>query len=1467
MATLVLSAAGAAIGAASGISAFGLSGMVIGRAIGASIGYALDRRLLGSVGSETVEHGQVDRFRFTDAAEGAPVARLYGRMRLGGQVIWATEFVEHVRKKRQGGGGGKGAPRQPTVTTKTYSYSVSLAVALCEGEIARLGRIWADGIELDRQSVTMRLHKGTADQMPDPLMEAVEGVETVPAYRGIAYVVFEDLDLSPFGNRVPQFSFEVVRPARPPETSDLVPAPADLLRAVAMIPGTGEYALSTTPVHYAGALGAAGAANVSAEGGLTDFAQSLETLRDTLPNLASVSLIYCWFGDDLRAGHCLLRPKVEDRTREGTGQTWRVGGLSREEAEQVMRDEDGRPIYGGTPSDAGVIEAIRAVRAGGQEVMFYPLLLMEIAEGNGLPDPWGGVEQAAFPWRGRITAEIAAGQPGSPDGTAANRDAVDAFFGTVTAADFTMSDGAVAYSGPDEWSLSRYVLHSAALCAAAGGVEAFCIGSEFRGITQMRDEAGNPAVDRLRTLAAEVRQLLPAARLSYAADWSEYFGHQLQDGSGEVHFHLDALWADPNIDFVGIDNYMPLSDWRDGTEHADADFPAIHDIGYLQANIEGGEGYDWYYPSEEARCFQQREPITDGEGGTPWIFRYKALRDWWQNVHVDRLHPARRSVLPGGEEPAGWSPHLDPVLTPADASHGPYAGPVAVAGGDDPWQRIETAVGASCEAGRDHELRLTLAAGTAGGFRARLSADGMMFIDIVSDGGIAPVLMTHGDVSAHGLEVEDAGGGARVIRLLFSLATSADVTVAVGPGTCAPGQDVIVFGAAICPWPHPATAWEPRMKPIVFTEFGCPAVDKGTNEPNRFLDPKSDESAAPRHSSGRRDDLIQAQYLRAVMDYWSDPARNPVSDVYGGPMLDMGRAHAWAWDARPWPAFPHDLARWSDGENWTRGHWLTGRLEAAPLDLVVADICERAGLRHYDVSQLHGLVRGHLSGETGTARSALQPLMLAHGFDAVEREGRLVFRPLPRVAETVLEAGTTALDEEGQGGFAHVRAPEAEVAGRLRVGYTDGEATYEGRVAEAVHPGDGSDVVTEMRLPLALIPSEAAALAERRLAEARVARDLLKLTLPPSRRSLGAGTLVALPDGSTWRIDRVTDRGALDVEAVRVEPTTSEPSDEIFEPVAPASFVPPLPVEPIFMDLPLLTGEEVPHAPHLAVAATPWPGPIAVWRAPGPDGFELDTIVEQGAIAGRLETPLAAAPPGLWDRGAPVRVRIASGALSSAEADAVLNGANAAAIGAGDGAGWEVIQFREARLVGEGLWEIAQRLRGQAGSDADMPTVWPEGSLFVLLDGAVGQVGLPAAARGLARYWRVGPARRGPDDPSHVERVLAFPGIGLRPLRPVHLRWRPEGGDRLATWIRRGRFDADSWEGMEVPLGEASEVYLLRIRDASGVLREETVTAPAFTYTAAMRSADGPGVPFWFEVAQVSERFGPGPFARIPIDD
>ena len=141
----------------------------------------------------------------------------------------------------------------------------------------------------------------------------------------------------------------------------------------------------------------------------------------------------------------------------------------------------------------------------------------------------------------------------------------------------------------------------------------------MRSLTQIRGTGNTfPAVDQMKILAAEVRSIVgPNTKIGYAADRSEYFGYHPQDGSGDVFFHLDPLWADSEIDFVGIDNYMPLSDWRDGWDHADADAGSIYNLTYLKSDIAGGEGHDWYYRTPEAETLQIRTPITDGAYDEP----------------------------------------------------------------------------------------------------------------------------------------------------------------------------------------------------------------------------------------------------------------------------------------------------------------------------------------------------------------------------------------------------------------------------------------------------------------------------------------------------------------------------------------------------------------------------------------------------------------------------------------------------------------------------------------------------------------------------------------------------------------------------------------------------------------------------------------------------------------------------------
>ena len=303
----------------------------------------------------------------------------------------------------------------------------------------------------------------------------------------------------------------------------------------------------------------------------------------------------------------------------------------------------------------------------------------------------------------------------------------------------------------------------------------------------------------------------------------------------------------------------------------------------------------------------------------------------------------------------------------------------------------------------------------------------------------------------------------------------------------------------------------------------------------------------------------------------------------------------------------------------------------------------------------------------------------------------------------------------------------------------------------------------------------------------------------------------------------------------------------------------------VFLDLPLLTGQEIPYAPHVAVGADPWPGSVAVWSSSEDAGYELNRLLAAPAALGVTESPMSFHRPGLWDLGPPLRMKISGGELASANPTAVLNGANAMAIGDGSATNWEVFQFSEAQVVAPDTYEVSVRLRGQLGTDGIMPLEWPSGSTVVLLDLALAQIDLAASARGLTRYYRIGIASRGYDDSNAILRTEAFDGVGLRPYSVAHLRATDISGDLLFTWKRRTRVEGDSWQSAEVPLAEENEAYLIRVILSDTIVAEYTVSQTAFTYTATMRGADGVSGTFEVAVAQLSSSFGPGPFRMVRL--
>lgn len=1073
---------------------------------------ALDNRVF--------EGPQLDSFHLQTSRDGAAMPRVFGRVRLAGQVIWASRVRELVSEESVGGKGG--GPTQ-----RNYAYSISFAVGLCEGEILGVDRVWANGEVLQRAGLTVRVHTGSNTQGPDPVIAATEpGV--VPAFRGTAYIVFEDFPLDDYGARLPIINAEIVRGVKRGGRME------DLIQSVNLLPGTGEFALSPTIVEETPTVGVTIPSNMNSFTGQADLLTSLDQLQAELPNCRHVNIICAWFGSSLDAGDCAVQPGAERRDRRLPDAQWRVAGYDRNSAYIVSADSEDRPNYGGTPSDDSVIACIQTLKQRGFAVTLYPFLLMDMP---------------GFPWRGRITA-------------GSNAD-VSAFFGT-----------------DNDRRFRHHILHHARLAQQAGGVDAIVIGSELKALMAYRSGETFPAVAQMQNLAAATRAIVgPATKITYAGDWSDYFG--LQEG-GDVRYHLDPLWADANIDAVGIDAYFPLSDWRDGDHLDGVPGRRAHDLDYLTRNVEGGEGYDWFYASTADRDAQIRTPIDDP------VYRYKDMRTWWSQPHIERRN--------------------------------------GVAAGQSPWV--------------------------------------------------------------------------------------------------------------------------PKSKPIWLLEIGCPAVDKGANQPNVFNDQKSVDAALPYYSDGARDDLIQRRYIEALLGHY-ESANEPG-------FLDLSRASVWAWDARPYPDFPARTAVWSDGSNWARGHWLNGRTGLMPVADIIEELARDSGLTAIDVSGVSGVLPGYVIDRPMSARAALGPLMQLFAVDLTERSGVVVF------AIGGPETMTIAADDLVRGPVTRSRADAETRIRDVRLTYIDAARDYQLGTASARDRAAESVAVADLGVPAVLDEGFARFVAQRELAVAHTGEDTLRFAMPlQTGLALEIGDRVSF-EAVAWAVETL-EMGA----SVGVTLRRDVRSGSIW-----VSGTTPTGQAPIaYSGAAQLLAFDLPGRDGVSVGALLDPfSPVTV-QAP-----DVETILDAPVRLGVTLTDFPAGRAWLRDRTASVDILIPGLALSALEDDVFLAGGNRFAFETDTG--WEIVAARDAVLIAPQTYRLSHLLRGLDGSADFMAETLPSGARVLWLGAGVASVPL-------SDEWRGASVTLTGSSGSRTARLaeIIWNNVNGLPLSPAHLHW---DGSQL-SWIGRDR--------------------------------------------------------------------------------
>ncbi|MCD6035198.1 MAG: hypothetical protein K0R63_939 [Rickettsiales bacterium] len=543
MAQIVFTAAANAVSSSVGASATTAAAIQLGASI---VGKAADAALFSAIsnrgrGGASGRGPRLDNLEVQSSVYGRMIPILYGTVRMAGNIIWSQAIQEIAVP--QGGGGKGGLTARQTDGNVSYRYTVSLAIAICEGRIDEILRVWADAKTVDPTQGTYRIHRGGEAQLPDPLIESIEGVGQTPAFRGLAYVVIEDFPLGDFGNRIPNFTFEVRRTVNQVR-EDETPL-EERITDIVMIPGSGEFVYDTQIqnkiiVEDLGGgefvqTGQQFRINQNNRSAKADTLVALDQLQANLPNAQWIAVVVTWFGNSIDAGDCIIKPGVEYTSGAITApELWEVGSFTRVNAHTISLDDDGNPVYGGTPSDESLLRYLDELRTRGYNIMFYPMFFMDTTN---------------KPWRGRVT------------GTSSE---VSNFF--------TKTNG-----------YNAFITHYANL--VEGKVDAFVIGSELIGLTSVQAvDDSFPAVDQLVSLAASVKSTLGGSvKVTYAADWSEY--HHTTGG----WYNLDPLWASPNIDVIGIDAYFPLTDEPQSgiTEQK------------IMDGWTSGEGYNWYYSDEE----------------------------------------------------------------------------------------------------------------------------------------------------------------------------------------------------------------------------------------------------------------------------------------------------------------------------------------------------------------------------------------------------------------------------------------------------------------------------------------------------------------------------------------------------------------------------------------------------------------------------------------------------------------------------------------------------------------------------------------------------------------------------------------------------------------------------------------------------------------------------------------------------
>lgn len=546
---------------------------------------------------------------------------------------------------------------------------------------------------------------------------------------------------------------------------------------------------------------------------------------------------------------------------------------------------------------------------------------------------------------------------------------------------------------------------------------------------------------------------------------------------------------------------------------------------------------------------------------------------------------------------------------------------------------------------------------------------------------------------------------------------------------------------------------------------------------------------------------------------------------------------------------------------------------------IVRDVCLESGLESGEFDGVGYMptdmpVPGFAVTQSMSGRAVLNMLQSVYPFDAAESAYRIVFSWINARPKAIIRREDFGAYEEGSDPPPSVettRAMDADLPRRLQLKFQEPARAYSPNMVYATRQVTEADTVDDLDVTIALTRSMAKTRAEEMLALKFTARKTHKVLLPRKYVIVepGDGVLVADPvDGTgyqylSWRCVSV-DIGANGIlemifadhnQYLSTNAITEEDLD--IDDNAQEAMPRGSPTLPYMLDVPLLADSEDDTVGFYAVLAgnrNTWPGGVLLLDISSGGTVEVFGVEEPNEAAGSkwyavaqstvpvghgyTLTALPDAVPGLWDDTTPIRVYMLNKDIEIASADPndiLSQPLNVAVIGN------EIVQFAQARDLGNGVWEISKFLRGLRGTEHEIGRHGAGERFLRLKNSALSRITHENSGLNKPMTFRAVTIGDDPDSAGSFQFVNT--GNSLRPYTPaVHELVRRSNDDIYLRWSPRIRRNGGLLNGQELEVDQPFERYEIDVMNGNSAVRTISTSAREWTYTAATQAVDFGGI-------------------------